>query len=64
MRYLVDLFGGTTRVSEVTAGHALDLALLDLNSDGKVPREELIQSARVYQLDQNGKVVTEVGRHV
>jgi hypothetical protein len=56
MRYLVDLFGGSKNVTEVTAGHALDLALLDLDS-GKVPRSELIHSARVYQLDHEGKVI-------
>jgi hypothetical protein len=55
MRYLVDLLGGSIRVNEVTSSDALDLALLD--SDGKVPREELINSARVYQLDQEGKVI-------
>jgi hypothetical protein len=61
MRYLVDLFGGLIPVSEVTSSDALDLALLDLDS-GKVPRSELINSARVYQLDQDGKVVSEEGK--
>jgi hypothetical protein len=56
MRYLVDLFGGSKNVTEVTAGQALGLALLDLDS-GKVPRSELIHSARVYELDQDGDVL-------
>jgi hypothetical protein len=56
MRYLVDLFGGRIPVTEVTLSAALDLALLDLDR-GKVPRAELINSARVYQLDQEGKVI-------
>jgi hypothetical protein len=55
MKYLVDLLGGLIPVTEVTSSHALDLALLDLDS-GKVPRAELINSARVYQLDHEGKV--------
>lgn len=57
MRYLVDLFGGMRRVYEVTAGQALDLALLDLDGDDMAPREELIHSARVYELDQDGGVL-------
>jgi hypothetical protein len=61
MRYLVDLFGGSKNVTEVTASHALDLALLDLDS-GKVPRAELINSARVYQLDHEGKIVAVEGK--
>jgi len=41
----------------VNPSHALDLALLlDLNS-GKVPRSELIHSARVYPLDHEGKII-------
>lgn len=57
MRCLVDIFGKPPiPVTEVTADAAFTLALLDMEGS-KVPRKELIQSARVYELDQEGKVI-------
>lgn len=61
MRYGVDFFGKPLiPVIEVTAAAAFGLALLDLE-DSKIPRKELILSARVYELDQDGKISKVIG---
>lgn len=54
MNYLVDL-GQLIPVTEVTAGDAFDLALLELGERRQGVREELIHTARVYKLDPDGK---------
>jgi hypothetical protein len=54
MNYLVDL-GRLIPVTEVTAGNAFDLALLELDERRPGTRKELILAARVYKLDQDGR---------